>query len=599
VDCEIDLKCESQISEETIMKLGNYVKIAAFALLTLTCYCWGDVFPADGWAGYAGTTGGAGGTTVTVTTAASFKTYVESASTYIVKVSGTLDLVSVSGGVSIKSNKTIIGLDTSSTIIGRLGFLTGASNIIIQGLNITNPTYAEADGISVKNTVTKLFVTKCTIYDCGDGCLDISNQSDYVTVSWCKFYYSNPAPAEDHRFVNLIGSSDTPSPSDAGTLRVAMHHNWWSSRCRERMPRVRFGQVHVYNNYYGCNGNNYCVGVGNNSNIRVESNYFDSVSSPWADYRTNGIGIIGWNTDNYYVSTTVPTWATNSYTTIFVPPYTYTLASGSSVKATVTAATTGAGNTDSAHDNTAPTPNPATFLTLPYAASTTSIAMAANAGSDINGPVQYLFTETSGNPGGTSSGWQPGTTYTDTGLNPSTTYSYTIQMRDNAGNVGTVSSPASATTTTPPDTTPPAAPINLTAAATYGQISLNWDNNIEADLNHYNVYRSITSGFGFAQTAQVTDSNSVDTSVIDGTTYYYVVTAVDNTGNESDPSIEVDVTACMTIADFNCDGTVDIDDMLYMAGVWLTNDAEADIAQPSDGIVDLNDFSVLSQQWLK
>ncbi len=47
-----------------------------------------------------------------------------------------------------------------------------------------------------------------------------------------------------------------------------------------------------------------------------------------------------------------------------------------------------------------------------------------------------------------------------------------------------------------PDTTPPAAPTGLTATAvSTSQIDLDWNNNTEGDLDHYNVYRSTTSGF--------------------------------------------------------------------------------------------------------
>jgi hypothetical protein len=35
-----------------------------------------------------------------------------------------------------------------------------------------------------------------------------------------------------------------------------------------------------------------------------------------------------------------------------------------------------------------------------------------------------------------------------------------------------------------------------------------------------------------------------------------------------------------------------------MADVWLTNDFTADIALPKDGLVNLLDMSILSQQWL-
>ncbi len=79
--------------------------------------------------------------------------------------------------------------------------------------------------------------------------------------------------------------------------------------------------------------------------------------------------------------------------------------------------------------------------------------MTATTGSDDNGPVEYLFTETSGNPGATSSSWQTSPNYTDSGLDASTQYTYTVQMRDSFAtpNVGIVSSPANATTGYNPD----------------------------------------------------------------------------------------------------------------------------------------------------
>lgn len=97
-------------------------------------------------------------------------------------------------------------------------------------------------------------------------------------------------------------------------------------------------------------------------------------------------------------------------------------------------------------DTDPPTPNPASFSSAPSADSDTAISMTATTGSDSSGPVEYLFTETSGNSGGSSSTWQLSTSYTDSALTESTQYTYTVTMRDSLGNTGSASAGASATT---------------------------------------------------------------------------------------------------------------------------------------------------------
>ena len=106
-------------------------------------------------------------------------------------------------------------------------------------------------------------------------------------------------------------------------------------------------------------------------------------------------------------------------------------------------------------DTDAPTPNQATFASAPAATSDTEITMTATTGTDESGPVQYYFDETSGNSGGTDSGWQTSPTYTDTGLSASTQYTYSVTMRDSILNTGTASTPSNATTqaATDPDDT--------------------------------------------------------------------------------------------------------------------------------------------------
>jgi hypothetical protein len=88
------------------------------------------------------------------------------------------------------------------------------------------------------------------------------------------------------------------------------------------------------------------------------------------------------------------------------------------------------------------------------------------------------------------------------------------------------------------DNFPPAAPIGLIAIAGDTQVSLDWDDNIEADLAGYDVYRSTTGGTGYAKIATTIDSEYTDTDLTNGTTYYYMVTALDTSNNESGYSNE-------------------------------------------------------------
>ena len=97
-------------------------------------------------------------------------------------------------------------------------------------------------------------------------------------------------------------------------------------------------------------------------------------------------------------------------------------------------------------DGVPPTPNPPTFSSAPSADSSSAVSMTATIGSDVDGPVQYYFEEISGNPGGSDSGWQTSPSYTDSGLNASTPYIYTVTMRDSSNNTGTASEPANVTT---------------------------------------------------------------------------------------------------------------------------------------------------------
>ncbi|QRK07426.1 glycoside hydrolase family 9 protein [Archangium violaceum] len=138
------------------------------------------------------------------------------------------------------------------------------------------------------------------------------------------------------------------------------------------------------------------------------------------------------------------------------------------------------------------------------------------------------------------------TAYADTGLSASTTYYYKLTAVDTSGNESSASSQASATTSAP-DSVPPAAPTSLSAtAASSSQIQLTWAANAEADLKGYNLYRSTTSGFTPSASNRIasgiTAASYSDSGLNASTTYYYKLTAVDTSGNESSASSQASAT---------------------------------------------------------
>jgi subtilisin family serine protease len=89
------------------------------------------------------------------------------------------------------------------------------------------------------------------------------------------------------------------------------------------------------------------------------------------------------------------------------------------------------------------------------------------------------------------------------------------------------------------DNDAPAIPANLTAEVGLTGIKLSWNHSPDADLSHYNIYRSETSGEGYVKIGETTSNNYQDTEGTVGTTYYYVLNAVDFSGNISGYAQEV------------------------------------------------------------
>jgi fibronectin type 3 domain-containing protein len=129
------------------------------------------------------------------------------------------------------------------------------------------------------------------------------------------------------------------------------------------------------------------------------------------------------------------------------------------------------------------------------------------------------------------------TSYTDTGLTNSVKYFYVVSAV-NSGGESANSSEVSATPLAPAN--PPAAPTGLQATGGNAQISLSW--NASAGAASYNLKRSTTTGGPYnTAVASPTLTNYTDTNVTNGTTYYYVVSAV-NTAGQSANSAQTSAT---------------------------------------------------------
>lgn len=96
---------------------------------------------------------------------------------------------------------------------------------------------------------------------------------------------------------------------------------------------------------------------------------------------------------------------------------------------------------------------------------------------------------------------------------------------------------------TPPDTTPPSVPRGVSSVTGDQEVTILWFADNDLDLAGYVVYRSNLPDRDYVEIAQVAaksgnDGDYVDGGVTNGRTYYYAVTAFDETGNESGLSYE-------------------------------------------------------------
>ncbi|WP_426062064.1 InlB B-repeat-containing protein [Hymenobacter sp. B1770] len=479
-----------------------------------------------GWATQnGGTTGGGSATPTVVTTYTELKNAITSATVKVVHISGRI-VIPAAGRITFQdqTGKTIYGLAGSSLVSSDLTaagsgilYMKRCNNVIIKNLTFEGPGAYDTgghDNLTIEQCVN-VWVDHCDFQDGIDGNLDIKNQADYISITWCRFVYLKPPIAggsggsADHRFSNLFGSSDGAT-ADRGKLRITMQNCWWAQGCRERMPRVRFGQVHLVNNYFSSAGNNHCIRAGYEADLRVESNYFENVNKPIDLFENNFTAVSAVN--NVFIGTTGNTAGSG---TAFTPPYALAVTPAADVKAQVTS-TCGAGATLSSP--TSCCGSTTASYTLTTAASPTAdgtVTRSPDASSYPAGTVVtltatpasgYTFTSWSGAASGTSATTTVTVNANSTAtanFTPTSTTTYTLTTSANPAAGGTIARSPDAASYEPNTV------VTLTATPATGYTFTGWSGASTATTASTSV--TMTANLGI--TANFTASTSTSTTL--------------------------------------------------------------------------------------
>ncbi len=246
---------------------------------------------------------------------------------------------------------------------------------------------------------------------------------------------------------------------------------------------------------------------------------------------TDDTGVTGYNIyrgGSLLTSTTATSYSDTGLTGSTT--YTYTVSAYDAAGNEGAQSSSASATTSADPDTTAP--SQVTGLTA-TAVSTSQIDLSWSAATDNVGVTGYNIYR-----GGSLLTTTTSTSYSDTGLNSGTTYSYTVSAYDAAGNEGAQSSSASATTNSIPDTTAPSQVTGLTATTvSSSQIDLSWSAATDnVGVTGYNIYR------GGVFLTSTTSTSFSDTGLTESTTYSYTVTAYDAAGNEGAQSSSASAT---------------------------------------------------------
>lgn len=178
------------------------------------------------------------------------------------RVGGTFRLDSP---VRIGSNTTVDGRGHRVRFEHQGLYIDGKENVILHNIEVGNGGGPDSsDAIQIIRGARHIWVDHVTLENFPDGLLDITRGATDITVSWSHF--------RNHDKVMLIGADKADTEDSA--IRVTLHHNWFQ-RTHQRHPRLRYGRVHVFNNYYERWGS-YAIGSSQHGQVRSERNIYEA-----------------------------------------------------------------------------------------------------------------------------------------------------------------------------------------------------------------------------------------------------------------------------------------------------------------------------------
>ncbi len=207
-----------------------------------------------------------------------------------------------------RPNVSIIGRGAQTEFKG-IGIHIRASNIIIRNLKLHEvpQTRGEGDIITIdgrsnkssSTSVRNIWIDHNELYNNLTVAVPATITDDKAKKEYQKDYFDELISGRgdisnitisynylhDSWKTSLWGSSD----EDNFNRQITFHHNRWEN-VNSRLPLIRFGQIHIFNNFYS-KVDSTAINSRMGAIARVEQNYFDAVKNPVLSKDSSVLGV--------------------------------------------------------------------------------------------------------------------------------------------------------------------------------------------------------------------------------------------------------------------------------------------------------------------